>query len=338
MKTTAIVGLLALSVAGATSIVLAQNAKTAAAEPVGLEEVVVTATKRAENLQEVPVAVQAITPAELAKQGVFETSDLNHAVPNLQVSSPYGKQQPNFSVRGIGVGTEFNANAASPVGVYVDEVYQAFRASHGQQLYDLEQIEVVRGPQGTLYGRNTTGGAINFITRQPKLQGTNGELTVGLGNFARKTVTGAVEFTPIAGILGIRLAGTYEDSDPYVHNVLSAGLNKAAAGGASGLNRNTGISPGGSQNHGFRGIVRFTPTDRIDLTLKAYTAKSDGGEEGPIPFGQSKSNDVINYLNPNFLLAPVFAQLAPTGLLPTSYSRSANGLNERQVQIDSNGW
>ena len=155
----------------------------------------VTATKRFENLQDVPVAVSAISASALQAKGVFETSDLNASMPNLQVSSPYGQQQPNFSLRGVGVGTEFNANAASPVGVYVDEVYQAFRASHGQQLYDLEQIEVVRGPQGTLYGRNTTGGAINFITRKPDLSGTNGQLTMGYGNFGRLNAEGAVEIT-----------------------------------------------------------------------------------------------------------------------------------------------
>ena len=67
-------------------------------------------------------------------QGVFQTNDLNRTMPNIQVSSPYGEQQPNFSLRGVGVGTEFNSNTASPIGVYVDEVYQAFRAAHGQQL------------------------------------------------------------------------------------------------------------------------------------------------------------------------------------------------------------
>src|SRR3546814_6552975 len=99
---------------------------------VGLSDIIVTATKRSENLQEVPVAVSAISSETLQAKGVFETSDLNNTMPNFQVSSPYGQQQPNFSVRGVGVGTEFNANAASPVGVYVDEVYQAFRSSHGQ--------------------------------------------------------------------------------------------------------------------------------------------------------------------------------------------------------------
>lgn len=133
----------------------------------GLEEIIVTATRRSESLQDVPLAVSAMSAEQLSKSGVFETSDLNRSAPNLQVSSPYGTQQPNFSIRGVGVGTEYNANAASPVGVYVDEVYQTFRASHGQQLYDLEQIEVVRGPQGTLYGRNTTGGAIILLPTNP---------------------------------------------------------------------------------------------------------------------------------------------------------------------------
>ncbi|MEZ5689638.1 MAG: TonB-dependent receptor plug domain-containing protein [Caenibius sp.] len=174
----------------------------------GLAEIIVTATKRSENLQNVPVAVSAISSDMLQSKGVFETSDLNASMPNLQVSSPYGQQQPNFSLRGVGVGTEYNANAASPVGVYVDEVYQAFRASHGQQLYDLEQVEVVRGPQGTLYGRNTTGGAINFITRKPKLDGTNGYLTLGYGNYDRYNAEGAVEFTPVTDKVGIRIAGT----------------------------------------------------------------------------------------------------------------------------------
>jgi iron complex outermembrane receptor protein len=337
-----IFGLLALGGAAASNAVLALGAESAAEDAGGLQEIVVTATRRSENQQNVPVAVQAITPAELTKQGVFETSDLNHALPNLQVSSPYGQQQPNFSLRGIGVGTEFNANSASPVGVYVDEVYQAFRASHGQQLYDLQQVEVVRGPQGTLYGRNTTGGAINFITRQPELlEGATGNLTVGYGDYDRKSGEGAFEFTPIAGKLGIRIAGTYVETNPYITNVLPAGLNTYAAGGASGLNKDSGISPGGDKNYGFRAIVRFLPSDSVDLSLKGYAAKAYGGTQGPVPFGQSKSNDVIDWTNSNFLLAPLFQALAPAGLLPASYSRTANGLStsqsSNQVQTDTVG-
>lgn len=307
----------------------------------GLAEIIVTATKRSENLQNVPVAVSAISSDMLQSKGVFETSDLNASMPNLQVSSPYGQQQPNFSLRGVGVGTEYNANAASPVGVYVDEVYQAFRASHGQQLYDLEQVEVVRGPQGTLYGRNTTGGAINFITRKPKLDGTNGYLTLGYGNYDRYNAEGAVEFTPVTDKVGIRIAGTYVNSDPYIHNRLPAGLNTWAAGGASGLNLATGRDPGGDESYGIRGTLRVMPTDTLDITLKGYYAKSKGGAMGPLPIGQTKGSDVVNFQSPNFLLNGLFQDVAfgpgGLGLLPATYSQSGNGYGVNEIEADTVG-
>jgi iron complex outermembrane recepter protein len=331
--------ILAMAMATTSSLAFAQAAQE---KPTGgLEEIIVTATKRSENLQNVPVAVSAISAQALKNKGVFETSDMNNSLPNLQVSSPYGEQQPNFSVRGVGVGTEFNANAASPVGVYVDEVYQAFRASHGQQLYDLEQIEVVRGPQGTLYGRNTTGGAINFITQKPKLQNTNGTLTIGYGNYNRLNLTGAVEFTPMADKLGIRIAATYVNSDPYVKNILPAGLNKSAGLGLSGLNKNNGTSPGGAKSYGVRGTIRFKPSDGLDFMLKGYAAKVKGGTETPIPTGQSKTADLINFQSPNFLLNGLFQNNAfgpgGAGLLPASYSQSGRGLGINQIEVDTVG-
>jgi iron complex outermembrane receptor protein len=343
--------LLVAAMSSASTIALAQTAAiapaaaalSASSAPTGdvrLEEVVVTATKRSENLQNVPMAVSAITGSALTKQGVFETSDLNHSAPNLQVSSPYGEQQPNFSLRGVGVGTEYNANAASPVGVYVDEVYQAFRSSHGQQLYDLNQVEVVRGPQGTLYGRNTTGGAINFITRQPKLDAANGYLTAGYGDYDRGAVEGAVEYTPIEDKLGFRLAGTYVRNDPYVQNLLLAGLNKSTPLLPDALaygNQSSGIQPGITESWGVRAQVRYKPTSRVDLLLKGYAADATGGTETPIATGQSATSDTIDYTNPTFLLSGLFSALAPLGLLPTSYSAAANGLTTQQVQADTVG-
>ena len=303
----------------------------------GLQDIIVTATRRNENLQTVPVAVSAITASDLQNRGAFETTDLNRSAPNLQVSSPYGKQQPNFSLRGVGVGTEFNANAASPIGVYVDEVYQGFRGSHGQQLYDLDQIEVVRGPQGTLYGRNTTGGAINFITNAPDLADQEGYATLGYGNYNRLNFEGAVEVTPDPERFGLRLAATYVNADSYIVNRLPAGPSTAAGGGASGLNRNSGISPGGYQSYGARLTFRWKPVDALDLTLKIYGAESRGGTESPIPTGQTKGSDVINFTSPNFLLGGLFGALAPAGLLPTSYSGRANGLDDLSIRGDSVG-
>lgn len=340
MRTYICASMLAVAIASLSTPAFAQEApaeETGTQDQVGLSDIIVTATKRSENLQDVPVAVSAISSEALQAKGVFETSDLNNTMPNFQVSSPYGQQQPNFSVRGVGVGTEFNANAASPVGVYVDEVYQAFRSSHGQQLYDLEQIEVVRGPQGTLYGRNTTGGAINFITRGPQLDGQNGYATAGYGNFNRINLEGAIEVTPVDDVFGIRLAATYVDSDPYIHNRLPKGPNTVTAGGASGLNFNTGRDPGGAKSYGLRLSMRFKPTDAIDLKLKVYAAEAEGGAEAPLPTGSSRTSDLIDYTNPNFLLGGLFSALAPAGLVPPNYSQSGRGLGLNEVELDTIG-
>ncbi|MGP1353860.1 MAG: TonB-dependent receptor [Parasphingopyxis sp.] len=197
----------------------AQTPEPAAGESeTTVQEIVVTAQRRAQNLQDVPAAVSAITGDDLQQRGITETSDLMGALPNLQVTSAFGTTQPNFSLRGISVANEFSAATASPVGVYVDEVYQSFRASHGQQLFDLERVEVLRGPQGTLYGRNTTGGAINFITRRPDLGAPNGYVTLGYANYDTLTAQGAAEVTLVEDQFGVRVAGTYANGDGYTFN------------------------------------------------------------------------------------------------------------------------
>jgi outer membrane receptor protein involved in Fe transport len=138
----------------------------------------------------VPLAISAVGGAALATKGVTNSATLSQVVPNLQVSTNFGAAQPNFSMRGISVANEYNSNQVSPVGVYMDDVYLAARASHGMGLFDLDRAEVLRGPQGTLFGRNTTGGAINFITKGPKLEGSNGYADVGYGNFNTFTAQG----------------------------------------------------------------------------------------------------------------------------------------------------
>ncbi|TVQ44892.1 MAG: TonB-dependent receptor [Gammaproteobacteria bacterium] len=230
-----------------------------------LDEVVVTAQRREQSLQEIPVAVSAFTGEELVNRGVFETSDLMGALPNLQVTSAYSSTQPNFSLRGISVANEFSASTASPVGVYVDEVYQSFRASHGQQLFDLERIEVLRGPQGTLYGRNTTGGAVNFITRRPELAENNGYATVGYGTFSAVRLLGAAEFTAVPDVFGIRVAGTYVHDDGYIKNPT---LGKTYAQ---------------TDSKAVRLRARWLPGDRTDIDLKLYHAYNN--PRGDLPFG-----------------------------------------------------
>ncbi len=231
-----------------------------------LEEVVVTASKRAENLQDVPQAITAFSQERLREQGIVETSDLMGSVPNIQVTSAYGRTQPNFSIRGISVANEFSAATASPVGVYVDEVYQSFRASHGQQLYDLEGLEVLRGPQGTLYGRNTTGGAVNVNTVKPSLEeGLTGFINARVGNYSTTDFTGAIEATVIPDILGFRLAGSVSNADGYVDNTLAGTNHPEISSEAARLS------------------MLWRPTDRTEIHAKVYWAENDPRQD--IAFG-----------------------------------------------------
>ena len=254
------------------------TAAAADANASGLEEIIVTAQKRSQNLQDVPLAVSAISSDALKARGITNTTDLFGALPSLQVTTPYGKTQPNFSLRGVSVANEFTASTASPVGVYVDEVYQSFRASHGQQLYDLDRVEVLRGPQGTLYGRNTTGGAISFFTKRPELDGTHGSVTLGYANYNTKSGEAVLDTTLVPGKLGVRIAGTFTDGDGWQYNPTQK--------------RKVGTS----KNIGGRLSLRWKPSDDLDINFKVYGARDNPLAPNPYAFGQlSGGRDVLGY-------------------------------------------
>lgn len=267
-----------LAGSAAIGIIAAPAYAQEAADDGAIMDIVVVAQKRAQNLQDVPLAVSALAGDELQSRGISETSDLQGFVPSLQITTPYGRTQPNFSLRGVSVANEFSASTASPVGVYVDEVYQSFRASHGQQLYDLERVEVLRGPQGTLYGRNTTGGAISFFTNKPDLGANKGYATVGYGNYDTWTAEGAVEATLIPDVLGIRVAGIFAKGDGWQFNPAQ--------------NRRVGTT----DTYGGRASLRWKPTETIDINLKGYFARDNPLAPNPYSIGQlAGDRDVIGY-------------------------------------------
>ena len=131
-----------------------------------IAEIVVTAQKRAENLQDVPVSVTALTADTLSARGVNNVLALNNMAPGMRISANDAAANPKIYIRGVGL-SDFNPNASSGVGVYVDGVYIGSPLAQMAGFYDLAQVEVLRGPQGTLYGRNTNGGAINITTKRP---------------------------------------------------------------------------------------------------------------------------------------------------------------------------
>lgn len=231
------------------------GAQLAHAEPVVhmLEEVVVTAQKRSESLQDVPISVTSFSADDIKVKQIRAAEDLAMHVPNLQVATPIGDGIPVFSLRGVSM-SDYSLTQNSPIAIYYDEVYKGNWAILGLGMYDLERIEVLKGPQGTLYGKNTTGGAINFIARKPEFE-TNGYLNLGYGRFSHRTAEGAYE-TPLSDVLAARVAFTYDKSDGYMVNKYP---------GKKDLND--------QDQYGVRATLRYRPTEIVDIVFRGSTSR-----------------------------------------------------------------
>jgi iron complex outermembrane receptor protein len=243
-------------VASAAMMVAAGQAM--AQEATALDEIVVTAQKRAENLQDVPVSVTAFTADQLKDQRVGDVLALSGLSPGLQIKTDDNAANPRIFIRGIGV-NDFNPATASAIGVYVDGVYVASPLAQMAGFYDLQQVEVLRGPQGTLYGRNTTGGAINVTTKKPSST-PEGDLAVDYGRFNSLNVQGGFG-GPIGqgDVLAFRISGLYDKSDGYT------------------LNRLTGNKGNDADRKAVRGALRFKPDDKLTVDVSASYSKSNGG-------------------------------------------------------------
>jgi iron complex outermembrane receptor protein len=221
----------------------------------GVQEVVVTAQHRSENIQTVPIAIQAFTGKTLSDLGVKSSTDLAQFTPNVEIALPNGEgNQPIISIRGIGL-NDYDTNNAGPNGVYLDEVYLSSPASQTFQTFDLDRVEVLKGPQGTLYGRNTSGGAINFVSAKPTDE-VSGNLHVDYGSFNTVNVEGALG-GPILSTLDGRVAFTVNESDGYMHNAL------------------TGARENGANNFAGRGELLYKPNDRLKILLNVHGGQVD---------------------------------------------------------------
>jgi iron complex outermembrane recepter protein len=189
-----------------------------AADTGKLEDVVVTAQRREESAQSVGVALSVLTADALKDAGVAKVNDLQTVTPSLEVEPAFGSGQPQFRLRGVGF-IDYTSNNASPVGVSLDGVSLPFPIQTQGQLFDLSRVEVLRGPQGTLYGRNTTGGAVNFIGNRPTADLAGG-VDVSFGSH-NALVAEAFVSGPLADGLRGRLAVATEQGGAWQHNRLT---------------------------------------------------------------------------------------------------------------------
>jgi len=228
----------------------------AQAAPDALPELVITAQRRLEVAQKVPVAISVLKGADLTARGVSNVNQLQYQTPGLEVEPAFGSGQPEFRLRGVGF-NDYASNNASPVGVYVDEVAKPFPIQTQGLLFDLDRVEVLRGPQGTLYGRNSTGGAINFLTARPTDKLSAG-IDADYGSFGLFRAEGHIS-GPIGDGLSARVAAATEQGGGFLHD------------------RATGRALGDADRWGARGEFAYSG-GAIDLLLEGHFGRdrSDG--------------------------------------------------------------
>ena len=219
-----------------------------------LEEVVVTAQKREQSLQDVGIAVTAMTGDQIEALGFTNAQQVTAMAPGVSTVQPNGEANYSIGIRGV-TNSDFTTNVESPVALYVDEVYISQMSGSGFALFDMERVEILRGPQGTLFGRNATGGLAHFITRKPT-QENEGYAKVTIGDYDQYKFEGAVS-GGLTDNLSARLSLQTHDNDGYVDNRLTGEtLNNA--------NDITG-----------RLQLMYTPSDDLEVLLKIERSDQD---------------------------------------------------------------
>jgi iron complex outermembrane receptor protein len=182
-----------------------------------LETVIVTAQRRAENIKDVPMSIATLKGDKLdvLTSGAADIRFLAGRSPSVNVESDYGRTFPRFYIRGLG-NTDFDLNASQPVGLVMDDIVLENPMLKGFPVFDVDQIEVLRGPQGTLFGRNSPAGVIKFDSAKPVFK-QEGYLTLGIGNYSSKTVEGAYNI-PVSDTVALRFSGTSQHRGNRVHN------------------------------------------------------------------------------------------------------------------------
>lgn len=244
-----------------------------------LEEVVVTAQKRSQNAQDVGIAITAMSGDTIRDEGLRQMRDLQSRVPGLTIKNTGGKTNPAISIRGIGV-NDINVNSAPSAAVHVDEIYLGSAAYYSGMLFDLERVEVLRGPQGTLYGRNSTAGSVNFVTAKPG-RSYDAFVDVSLGNYEAITLEAAIG-GPLSDALSGRLSMQLEQAEGYQTNLGTVGT-------SAGFSEIPGLIPavpsvaeddssGDTERYAIRGQLAWDNGGALDALLQVHTARDDSEE------------------------------------------------------------
>lgn len=233
---------------------LAAGAEEESKVPSALEEVIVTAQKREQSLQDVGVSVTAFVGERVRELGIVSSTDVALFTPGLRYTVPNGEaSQVNFFLRGVGLNDFADANE-NPVAVYVDDVYRPAMGGLSFQLFDVERVEVLRGPQGSLFGRNTVGGLVHYVSRRPTEE-LDGYFDIGAGQHNQVVFEGAVGAALTDRASG-RLSGARHKHDGYTKNRAGPDYNETDA-------------------IAVRGQLAVVPTDAVDALVNVYYSNNE---------------------------------------------------------------
>lgn len=218
-----------------------------------LEEVMVTAQKREQSIQDVGIAITAYTGDQLSQLGWTNAQQVTAMAPGVTTVQPNGEANYAIAIRGV-ANSDFTTNVESPVALYVDEVYISQMSGAGFLLYDMDRVEILRGPQGTLFGRNATGGLVHYITKKPTKE-FDGYIMGTVGDYDQYKVQGAVGGGN--DLVSVRFSGAYNEADGYVDNHY-----KSTDG-----SKNPPDKLNNADDSSYRAQVMFTPTDDLNILL-----------------------------------------------------------------------
>ena len=224
----------------------------------GVEDIVVTAQRRSENLQDIPLSVATIDDETLAaiNSGGADIRGLSGRVPSLNIESSFGRTFPRFYIRGLG-NTDFDLNASQPVSLVYDDVVLENPILKGFPAFDVDRVEVLRGPQGTLFGRNTPAGIVKFDTVKPG-HGRN-YARISYGSYGTINAEGAVGGR-LNDTIAVRLSGIWQHRNNWIDNLDAPGKHNLE----------------GYNDFAVRGQVEFKPTDALTVRLTGQLRDLDG--------------------------------------------------------------
>lgn len=262
-------------------------------------EIIVTAQKRQENVQDVGIAITAYSGEQLRALGIEKSADIASYSPGVHISGSHAGQNTQFTIRGVNQ-NDFNDIGEAPNAVYFDEGYIAIAQGQSFAVFDIDRVEVLKGPQGTLFGRNATGGLVHYISHLPSLTKWEGYLDARYGimdspsNPGIFTLQGAAG-GPLSDKIGVRVAGRWNKQEPYLKNLYPQG----AVGGSPGAGAGADLGDDDTLSGRFTLLAEPTDTTQFIFSANGSRARVSTGpyQQKPTIAQFDANGELINVLN-----------------------------------------